>query len=117
MIIYHNPRCSKSREALDLLNSKKCDFEVREYLKIPPSVKELKELVSKIGCKVTDIVRKKEPLYLEKFADKKITAAQWYKILSENPILIERPIVIDDEKAVIGRPPELVLNLVKNKKK
>jgi arsenate reductase (glutaredoxin) len=116
MIVYHNPRCSKSREAVELLNGMKCEFQIREYLKEHPSVKELKALVSKLACKPFDLVRKKEKLYLEEYADKKITDAQWYKILSENPILIERPIVIGDTKAVIGRPPELVLDLVKKKK-
>jgi arsenate reductase (glutaredoxin) len=117
MIIYHNPRCSKCREALDLLNENKCDIEIREYLKEPPSRKELKELVKKLNVKPEDIVRKSEPLYKEEYKDKKITGTQWLKILSENPILIERPIVIDGEKAVIGRPPVLVLDLVKKKNK
>lgn len=116
MIIYHNPRCSKSREALELLNKNKCDFEVREYLKVPPTKKELKDLIAKLGCKPIDIVRKKEELFIKKFKDKKFTDAEWIQILSEYPVLIERPIVIDGYKAVIGRPPELVIELVRRKK-
>jgi len=112
MIIYHNPRCSKCREAIELLDNNNCTFEIREYLKEPPTVKELKELIAKLGCKPIDIVRKKEPIYEEKFADKKLTDSQWFKALSENPILIERPIVIDGKKAVVGRPPVLILNLL-----
>lgn len=117
MIIYHNPKCSKSREALSLLNEANCRVEIREYLKVPPSQKELKELLNKLDSKPIDIVRKSEALFIEKYKNKKITSAQWIKILSENPILIERPIVITNEKAVVGRPPVLVLDLLKQKKK
>lgn len=115
MIIYYNPRCSKCREAKELLEENKCDFTIREYLQEPPSKKELKELVIKLGCKPFDLVRTKEHLYKEKFEGKKISDGQWIKILSENSVLIERPIVIDGKKAVIGRPPVLVLDLVKKR--
>jgi len=117
MIIYHNPRCGKSREALGILENSHCEIRIREYLKSPPTKKELKELLAKLGCKAFEIVRQKEPLFIEKFLGKKFTDAQWIKILSENPILIERPIVIAGNKAIIGRPPELVLTLVKKEKK
>ncbi|MBL7916948.1 MAG: arsenate reductase (glutaredoxin), partial [Bacteroidia bacterium] len=89
---------------------------IKEYLKDAPSIKELKELVKALNCKPIEIVRKKEPLYIEKFLNKKITDAQWFKILHEHPILIERPIIIDDKKAVIGRPPELIINFLKKEK-
>lgn len=115
MIIYHKTNCSTSLEALRLLRKSNCEIEIREYLKEPPTQKELKELLAKLGCKAFDIVRQKEPLFKEKFAGKKFTNAQWIKILSENPILIERPIVIEGAKALIGRPPGLVLDLVKRK--
>lgn len=114
--IYHNTRCSKSREALEILTKNKCEFEVREYLKTPPTKKELKDLLAKLGCKPIDIVRKKEELFVKKFSNKKFTDAEWIQILTEHPELIERPIVIDGYKAVIGRPPELVLELIKRKK-
>jgi len=116
MIIYYNPQCSKCREALDLLEQNACNVTFREYLKNPLSKEELKELLKKLGCKAVDIVRKSEPLYLEKFADKKYSNAQWINVLHKNPILMERPIVMDGEKAVVGRPPVLVLDLVKEKK-
>jgi arsenate reductase (glutaredoxin) len=117
MIIYYNPRCSKCREAKELLEENQCDFEIRDYLAVPPGKKELKELIDKLGCKPMDIVRIKEPLFQEKFAGKKLSDAQVIKMLSENPILIERPIVVDGEKAIVGRPPVLVLDLIKRKKK
>jgi len=117
MIIFHNTRCSKSREALDLLEKGNCEIEIRDYLNLPPSKEELKEILAMLKCKPIDIVRKNEPLYLEKYDGKKITDAKWLEILNKNPILIERPIVIDGEKAVVGRPPKLVIDLIKKKKK
>lgn len=113
MIIYYNARCSKCREAKGLLEENNCDIEIRDYLKEPPTKKELRELVKLLKIKPLDLVRKSEPLFTEKFADKKLTGPQWISVLSENPILIQRPIVIDGAKAIVGRPPELVLNLLK----
>lgn len=116
MIIYYNARCSKCREAKDLLEQNNCQITYREYLKEPPTKKELNGLLKKLGCKAVDIVRKSEQLYEEKFADKKLTNAQWIKILCDYPILIERPIIVDGEKAIIGRPPVLVLEMIKKKR-
>ena len=116
MIIFHNTRCSKSREALELLKENNCEIEIRDYLNIPPSKKEIKEILSMLNCKPIDIVRKTEALFIEKYKNEKITDAKWIEILSKNPILIERPIVIDGDKAVIGRPPKLVIDLIKKKK-
>ncbi len=116
MILYHKSNCSTSLEALRLLKKSKCQFEIREYLIDPPTEKELRQLVIKLGCKPFDIVRQKETLFKENFLGKKISDAQWIKILAKHPILIERPILIDEKKAIIGRPPVLVLDLVKTKK-
>jgi arsenate reductase len=111
--IYHNNRCSKSREACSLLQEKGVAFETIEYLKTPPTQAQLKDLLKMLGMNAEDIVRKGEPLYKETFAGKKLTEAQWIKVLADNPILIERPIVVKGNKAVIGRPPENVLELLK----
>ncbi|MCX6294517.1 MAG: arsenate reductase (glutaredoxin) [Bacteroidetes bacterium] len=110
--IYHNTRCSKSRDVCSILEKKKVKTEVIEYLKTPPSQTEIKELLKMLGMKAEEIVRKGEAIYKEKFADKKLTASQWIKVLSENPILIERPIIVKGNKAIIGRPPEKVLELL-----
>lgn len=110
--IYHNTRCSKSRDVCTLLKKKKVKTEIIEYLKTPPTQKEIKSLLKMLGMKASELVRTKEPLYKEKFEGKKITEAQWLKILSENPILIERPIIVKGDKAVIGRPTEKVLELL-----
>lgn len=88
------------------------DAEVVHYLETPPTQKLLKELLQKLGMKAEDIVRKSEPLYKEQYAGKKLTNAEWLKILSRNPVLIERPIVVKGNKAVIGRPPERVKELL-----
>ncbi len=112
MIIYFNPDCSKCNQALDLLKQNNCEFTIRNYITHPPSVEELKGLLDKLKCKAIDIVRKKEALYEEKYASKHLNDEEWLQILSEHPILIERPIVINNNKAIIGRPPQLVLNIL-----
>ncbi|MDO8998354.1 MAG: arsenate reductase (glutaredoxin) [Bacteroidota bacterium] len=116
MIIFHNTRCSKSRETLTILKENNCDVEIRDYLNVPPSKKEIKEILAMLKVKPIDIVRKTESLFLENYKGKKITDAKWIEILSKHPILIERPIVIDGNKAVIGRPPKLVIDFIKKKR-
>jgi arsenate reductase (glutaredoxin) len=111
--VYHNTRCSKSREACSILQEENIPFETIEYLKTPPTQSEIKGILKMLGMKAEDIVRKGEPLYKEKYKDKKLSETQWIKTLSENPILIERPIVVKGNKAMIGRPPEKVLDLLK----
>jgi arsenate reductase len=114
--ILHNPRCGKSREALKLLQDEGCEIEIIEYLKNIPTKKEIKNILDKLGLLAFDIVRKKEAVFLEKFKGKTFTNDEWIQILIENPILIERPIVIDGYKAIVGRPPDLVIDLVNRKK-
>ena len=88
------------------------DYELTEYLVEVPYKKEIKEILKMIGLKEEDLVRKKENMYKEKYEGKKLTNAQWIKILHENPILIERPIVVKDGKAIIGRPIEKILDIL-----
>lgn len=114
--IYHNNRCSKSRCALDLLNKNGEELIIHDYLKTPPTKKQLKDLLAKLGIKASELVRKNEALFIEKFKDKKFTETEWITILSENPILIERPIVVDGYGAIIARPPELLEEFLKRKK-
>jgi arsenate reductase len=111
MILYFNPECSKCNEALDLLQRNDCEVDIRNYLTEPPTVNELKDLVSKLGCRITDIIRVNEPFYRENFEGKTIAEEEWYNILSKNPLMIERPILISGDQAIIGRPPRLVLEL------
>jgi arsenate reductase len=110
--IYHNNRCTKSRCALELIEKKTKNFTVIEYLKSPPSEKELKTILKKLNMKAEELIRKKEFLFKEKFSGKNFSEDQWIKILAKNPILIERPIIIKGNKAVIGRPTENILELL-----
>jgi len=116
MILYHNPRCSTSRDVLEILQKTKTRFEIREYLHDPPNKAELKSLISKLGCAPFDLVRTKEPFYIENFSDKNLSNTQWLNILVKHPILIQRPIVIDEHQAIIGRPTELVISFIKKAK-
>jgi len=112
MKIYHNPRCMKSRETLQIVEKKAKNVEVIEYLKTPPTEKEIEALLKKLGMKAEEIVRKKEKVFIEKYKGKSLTEKQWVKALAENPILIERPIFVNGNKAVIGRPPENVKKIL-----
>lgn len=112
LTIYHNPRCSKSREACSIIDTKGVPFEVREYLTKPLNEKEIKDLLKKLGMKAEEIIRKKEELYKTKYKNKKLSDAEWVKVLAKNPILIERPIIVKGDKAVIGRPPENINILI-----
>jgi arsenate reductase len=110
--IYHNPRCGKSRSALALLEEKGLQPHIIEYLKTPPAKEELRAILRKLGMKPEQIVRKGEGVYKQKFAGKALTDEQWLDALVKHPILIERPIVVKGDRAVIGRPPENVLVLL-----
>jgi len=113
IIIYHNGRCSKSRGALEILQEKGIEHDIRYYLMEPLNQKELKALLKKLGIKAEDLVRKSEDLYKQEYAGKKLTQAPWIKVLAENPVLIERPIVEKGDKAVIARPPEKLFDIYK----
>ena len=112
-IIYHNPRCSKSRQTLEILNEKDIDTEIVLYLENPPSAKEVASILQKLGLSSRDIIRKGEEEYkLLNIKDQSLTENELISFMSENPKLIERPIVVKDDKAIIGRPPENVLSLL-----
>ncbi|MTI33337.1 arsenate reductase (glutaredoxin) [Xanthovirga aplysinae] len=106
--IYHNPRCSKSRLTLGLLEEKNINVEVVEYLKTPPTEEELRAILDKIGIKAEKLVRKGEVIFKDNFKGKVLSEEEWIKAMVQFPKLIERPIVINGDKAVIARPPETV---------
>ena len=112
MKIYHNPRCSKSRQGLQILEASKLKFETINYLKNPISAKELTKLIGLLGISPIDLVRKNEAIWKEKFKGKQLSAAEIIAAMVENPKLIERPIVVHNNKAVIGRPPELIKSIL-----
>lgn len=104
--IYHNTRCSKSRCALGILEEKGLDFEVREYLKDTPTAEELKEVLKKLDLPAEELIRKGEAEYKAHFKGKTLTEDEWIAAMVEYPKLIQRPIVIKGDKAVIARPAE-----------
>lgn len=111
--IYHNPRCSKSRETLALLEQQGCDISVVEYLKNPPTAKEIGDILSKLGLSARELMRTKETEYQALgLADTSLTEIQLIEAMVNTPKLIERPIVIANQRAVIGRPPENVLAIL-----
>ena|SRR5688572_23054696 len=111
--IYHNPRCSKSRSTLELLQEHGIEPRIVEYLKTPPSAQELKEIVTRLGIRPEQLVRKTEDVYKSQYAGRTLTDAQWIEAMVRDPILIERPVVVSGERAVLGRPPENVKQLLK----
>ena len=111
MKIYHNPKCSKSRQTLAIIEEKTSAFEIVEYLKNPLSEEEIIVLLSQLNIKPIELVRTQETIWKENYKGKELTDTKIIKIMAENPKLIERPIVVKNNKAIIGRPPENVLSL------
>jgi arsenate reductase len=110
--IYHNSRCSKSRECFNLLEHSGVEYEIIKYLETPPTFQELEEILKKLGLNPTDLIRKKEKLWIENFKNKQFTTKELIEIMVSNPILIERPIVINGNKAVIARPSEKISEIL-----
>lgn len=110
--IYHNNRCSTSRAGLELLEKSGKEFEVVHYLEDVPTEEELTKLISLLGVKPMDLVRTKEDLWKQKYKGKKIYGKALIKLMVKNPKLIERPIVVNGNKAVIGRPVEKLLEII-----
>jgi len=110
--IYHNPRCRKSRETLEIIRQAGYEPEIIEYLQNPPSETELKDLLKKMGKRPEEIIRKGEDVFKTNFKGKQLTDDEWIKVMVENPKLIERPIVVKETKVILGRPPENVKNLL-----
>ncbi len=111
--IYHNPRCSKSRASLEMLEAKGIKPAIIRYLDTPPSRNELSEILEKLGLRAEQIVRKGEALFGELgLNDKILSNNDWIDILVQNPKLIERPIVVSGDKAAIGRPIERVIDIL-----
>jgi len=109
--IFHNPRCRKSRETLQLLESKGIQPDIRLYLEEPPTREELKNLLGQLNLPAPDLIRKGESIYKDQYKGKELTEEEALQAMMDQPKLIERPIVIHGGKAAIGRPPESVLDL------
>ena len=113
--IYHNPKCSKSRQTLELLKSHNCDIQIIKYLKQPPSHSELQHIIEILNLQSPrELIRQKEAEYKSLHLDNEnLSASELIEAMIANPKLIERPIVISGKRAVIGRPPENALEIIK----
>ena len=111
--IYHNPRCSKSRQTLAILEEQAVELEIIEYLKTPPNQQELQDILNKLGISPLELMRKGETVFKElQLADKSDDETALIDAMVNKPILIERPIVLANGKAKIGRPPESILEIL-----
>ena len=111
--LYHNPRCSKSRAALALLEAHGVQVHLIDYLKNPPDAAQLSALIGKLGIVPEALLRKGEPVYAEKYAGRTLSSSQAIAAMVEDPILIERPIAVRGDRAVIGRPTEALERLLR----
>ena len=111
---FHNPRCRKSREGLQLIKEKNIKIEIIEYLNSPPNERELSYILNGLGMKPMALIRTQEKKFKELNLSKndERSEEEWIRILVENPILIERPILIYNDKVALGRPPENILNIL-----
>lgn len=110
--IYHNPRCTKSREALEIVSQKHDDFEVVLYLKNPLNERQLENLVYLLNIEAKDLVRKNEMEWKDNYKDKQLSQKEIIIAIAKHPKLMERPIVKNNKKAVIARPPQKVLEII-----
>ncbi|MCB0688921.1 MAG: arsenate reductase (glutaredoxin), partial [Saprospiraceae bacterium] len=108
MKIYHNPRCRKSRETLNIIQNHGIEPEVVLYLESPPTREEIREVLDKLNMKAEELVRKEEKLYKDEYRNQDLSEEEWIEVLAENPKLIQRPVVVNGKRAIIGRPPESV---------
>ena len=109
--IYHNPRCGKSRECLAYLEKSNRSFEIVKYLDNPISEEKLIEIITKLNIPAIELVRKKEKIWIEKYKEKKLTNEDVIHAIFENPIIMERPVVVNNDKAIIARPLNLIESL------
>jgi len=112
VVIYHNPRCSKSRQTLELLSERHIQPEIIEYLQTPPTAAELDRILNLLGMEPEALIRKGEDAYREHFKGRDLSRAQAIALMVQYPIVIERPIVVHGDKAAVGRPPENVLAIL-----
>jgi arsenate reductase (glutaredoxin) len=111
--IWHNPRCGTSRRVLEMIRNKGIEPHVVEYLKTPPTAKELKAVLAKLKIAARDLLRKKEPDYRKQgLDDEKLSDAAAIRAMTDNPVLIERPVVLAGRRAVLARPPERVFEVI-----
>ncbi|HNQ27610.1 MAG TPA: arsenate reductase (glutaredoxin) [Aquaticitalea sp.] len=112
IVIYHNPNCSKSRETLEILETSKADIQIIKYLDEPLKAEKLNKIIKILNVKPIELIRQKEPLWVKNFKHLDFTDQELVEVMATYPQLIERPIVINGNKAVIGRPPTRILDII-----
>lgn len=112
IVIYHNPRCSKSRETLEILETRKADYKAIKYLDIPLGEEKLAKIIKLLKIKPIELIRKNEKLWKNEYKHLEFTDEELIQIMAKYPQLIERPIVINGDKAIIGRPPKRILDII-----
>ena len=112
IVIYHNPNCSKSRESLEILETTKEDVQIFKYLDEPLKAEKLRKIIKLLNIKPIDLIRQNESIWIEKLKDLEFTDEELIDVMVEFPQLIERPIVINGDKAVIGRPPTKIYDII-----
>lgn len=112
IVIYHNPRCSKSRETLEILETKKVDYKIIKYIDFPLSEEKLSKIINLLKIRPIELVRKNESIWKENFKHLDFKNEELIKVMAKYPQLIERPIVINGDKAIIGRPPKKILDII-----
>ena len=112
IVIYYNPKCSKSRETLEILETKKADYKVIKYLDLPLNEEKLAKIIKLLKIRPIELVRKNESIWKENFKHLDFTDEELIKVMAKYPKLIERPIVINGDKATIGRPPIKILDII-----
>ena len=112
ILIYHNGECSKSKGALELLQEMGVPHDVRFYIAEPLSVEELRTLIAQLNVPISELIRKTEPTFTEQFVNAVLTDEEWIEVLADNPQLLQRPIVVKANKAIIARPPGKVLEFI-----
>ncbi len=113
ILLYHNTRCKISREALKILQDNAQDYKVIEYMKTPLSMEDIKDLLIRLNLSPQQLLRKNERLFRQNYKGLEFNDEEWIKVMSENPVLIERPIAVKGSKAIIARPSQRILYLIK----
>lgn len=112
VLVYHNGECSKCKELTEILQSKGIEADYKFYMHEPMTADELKVLLTKLNLSAKEIIRINEPVFKEKYDGKELADLEWIRAIIDNPILLQRPIVVNNDKAVIARPPEKVLEIL-----
>ena len=112
LLVYHNGECSKCKNLTELLQEQDAGVSYKFYLHEPLSIDELKGLLQKLQMQAIDLIRRSEPLFTEQFEGRKLSDEDWLQVIIDNPILLQRPIVVNGDKAVIARPAEKVLQIL-----